>query len=750
MTIWVMSSRKGRSGVRQSAVQRPARRTGVIALLLLAVTITATLELAQGYHLDIAATLVALLGGIPSLYLAWATYRDDRAEAQAGNERIGLTEAADEIAVAVRTQWEGEAAVRRLNDPLLPVHWIPVEDLAEEWAALVALATSGAGWPAPLPGTWAGSITDLAGMSDDIASVLASIPTGRLVVIGEPGAGKTMLLVRLVLDLLARRKPGGPVPVLVSIASWNPVDQGLHQWLAGEMVVDHPALAAPAPSGIAGGNLGQVLLERGLIRPVLDGLDEIPEALQSAAIAQINDAMRPGEALVLSSRKAAYQAAVHSPDGAAVTLRGAAVIEMRPVDAATASKYLLHDSGGKDRWDPVLNSLGTHSHVGQALANPLMLSLAREIYNPRPGTYSGHLRNPAELCAPAMTSRGLIEQHLIDAFIPAAYRSFPSAPERRQRPWSSSDAGRWLTFLARYLEYTIASPSFAWWQLDRAGPRIVRTVLTALAAVVGFGLTLAAMASIAATIPARMETAFAVALLASLMVWGPARFSQVPMTGNAWSLNPARWRRAPRKIDIPTLKRAIFPIGAILTVLVFGFAAELAWLVIAVAAAGIYGVYGDLAEAASPQALLRRDRRSWFLLGLTGIPYSAAIGLVLGTALGRSIRALSGVTDAPTLGASAGLALGFTIGLVYLISAVAWSRWRIIHLILAMFGFLPWRLMSFLQDAHRRGILRQAGAVYQFRHLELQHRLATRTKPIFGGPLSCNIPPIWSAAGFSA
>jgi hypothetical protein len=38
----------------------------------------------------------------------------------------------------------------------------------------------------------------------------------------------------------------------------------------------------------------------------------------------------------------------------------------------------------------------------------------------------------------------------------------------------------------------------------------------------------------------------------------------------------------------------------------------------------------------------------------------------------------------------------------------------------------PWPLMSFLADAHQRGVLRQAGAVYQFGQLELQHRLATR------------------------
>ena len=39
---------------------------------------------------------------------------------------------------------------------------------------------------------------------------------------------------------------------------------------------------------------------------------------------------------------------------------------------------------------------------------------------------------------------------------------------------------------------------------------------------------------------------------------------------------------------------------------------------------------------------------------------------------------------------------------------------------------LPWSLMDFLSDAHRRGVLRQAGAFYQFRHVELQHRLVAR------------------------
>jgi hypothetical protein len=46
---------------------------------------------------------------------------------------------------------------------------------------------------------------------------------------------------------------------------------------------------------------------------------------------------------------------------------------------------------------------------------------------------------------------------------------------------------------------------------------------------------------------------------------------------------------------------------------------------------------------------------------------------------------------------------------------------------LARRGRLPRDLMAFLSDAHeKRGVLRQVGAVYQFRHITLQHSLARR------------------------
>jgi hypothetical protein len=50
-------------------------------------------------------------------------------------------------------------------------------------------------------------------------------------------------------------------------------------------------------------------------------------------------------------------------------------------------------------------------------------------------------------------------------------------------------------------------------------------------------------------------------------------------------------------------------------------------------------------------------------------------------------------------------------------------------LALRLRGRLPLRLMSFLDDAHRLGLLRVAGTAYEFRHVELRNHLARRGAP---------------------
>src|SRR5262249_31482911 len=191
-----------------------------------------------------------------------------------------------------------------------------------------------------------------------------------------------------------------------------------------QLVIDYPALAGPPPTGMTESTQAAALLASGLILPVLDGLDEIPEAVRGAAISRINDALRPGEQVVVTCRTQQYRHALRPEDRIEATLREAAAVQLRPLGADAVRGYLCNDAAGpasRSRWDPVLAVLGTEAPAGQALSTPLMVGLARAIYNPRPGEVTGVLRDPAELCSPALVDRAAVESLLFDAFIPAAY-----------------------------------------------------------------------------------------------------------------------------------------------------------------------------------------------------------------------------------------------------------------------------------------------------------------------------------------
>lgn len=303
MAICGGGRRKARGQAQQGKAHPPStRRDGIIALATLLLPGAAAIDLYR-HRADIGVVTIwaAIAMGLPLIWLAWATYRESRSSDSAGSE-LGLPEIADELAIAVGTQWEAEAAVWRLNDPYpLPVSWEAADpSLTGSWDVLVKLATAGAGWSGHAAADkWARSPEELAGAGSELPDVLARVPTSRLVVLGEPGAGKTMLMVRLVLDLLRRRRPGGPLPVLASLSSWNAREQDLIEWLTRQLLIAYPTLMASGPGGREP-NRAAALLSAGLVLPILDGLDEIPSTLRGSAVAKISDALRPGWPLVLT------------------------------------------------------------------------------------------------------------------------------------------------------------------------------------------------------------------------------------------------------------------------------------------------------------------------------------------------------------------------------------------------------------------------------------------------------------------
>ncbi|WP_026257635.1 helix-turn-helix domain-containing protein [Actinopolymorpha alba] len=642
-----------------------------------------------------------------------------------------LAEAADALAYAVHTRWQREEERRQIHDPVpLPVRWCSAPaSLRDSWAN-VRMAK---------PGETVRRV-DLDGQLDQIVEVYQRIPSRRLVVLGRAGSGKTILTMRFVLDLLAARDPASPVPVIFSLGSWNPARTGLRDWLAEQLVRDHPGLAAPGPGGAT---LAAALVDAHRVLPVLDGFDEIADGLHRAALAALNATTLP---LLLTSRGDEYRAAVEATD----VLTAAGAVELADVTAADLAQYLPRTTQKTGHagnvWQAVLDKV--RADPGGALASvlttPLMVALARRIYSDTPD------HDPAELLdVDRFGERTAIELHLLGSFVPAVYQG-----RRGIRSYDLDHVRRWLGFLAHHLD-RLGTHDLAWWQLGSRIPGWLRMLVSGL--VLGIAAGFAAAFIIGLIHTAGLGTAgagFGNGLSAGLAA-GPLEGLALGLTvglGHGAVLvfggtvfEPSRVRiqlRGASHFGATFLRRGAVGLAvgvglgaglgiasklgatfwivgrvgvttgtAALFGLTLGLAWGLTWVVMASFEAPV-----DISSAASPMNLLNANRR-------TVAVQSLIFGLVTCAGYTIVVVALHGPWYGLAYGLSYGLVLGLGVGLGAA-SLTAWGTWMVFARVwLPLNGRLPWSLPAFLEDAYRRGVLRRSGAVYQFRHARLQDHL---------------------------
>jgi hypothetical protein len=378
-----------------------------------------------------------------------------------------LTLISDEFAAGVRKRWLEEERRRKVRDPAsLPVRWVAADDaLMDHWANICLTRVGEEAEP-----------LDLAGQLDEIADIYGRIPSGRLVLLGRDGSGKTVLGLRLVLDLLESRRSGEPVPEMFSIGSWEPTVEPLTKWLSDQLCRDQPGLATV---GADGETLAAALLGRGLILPVLDGFDEIAAGLRRDALRELSATTGP---LVLTSRPAEYTAA-----GAGTRcLSHAAAIELADLTLADLKDYLLRSSPKNitPDWLQVLAELHRDPHaegnanLAAALTTPLMVSLAGTVYGEsRDDQHDAIADRPTALLDTSRfsTSRS-IEEHLLSTFLPTVYRLRPGDARTAPRhKWDPERAQRWLGNLAVHLD-RLGTRNLAWWEFGhsvRASTRLL-------------------------------------------------------------------------------------------------------------------------------------------------------------------------------------------------------------------------------------------------------------------------------------
>jgi hypothetical protein len=105
-----------------------------------------------------------------------------------------------------------------------------------------------------------------------------------LLILGEPGSGKTITLLKLAEDLIARTEKdiSQPIPVVFNLSSWARKSQSIETWLIQELLEKYQVSKA----------LGKKWVETESLLLLLDGLDEVKVEQRNACVQALNQFMQ--------------------------------------------------------------------------------------------------------------------------------------------------------------------------------------------------------------------------------------------------------------------------------------------------------------------------------------------------------------------------------------------------------------------------------------------------------------------------
>ncbi|WP_326948641.1 hypothetical protein OG439_07590 [Amycolatopsis sp. NBC_01307] len=644
------------------------------------------------------------------------------------------------LAGALLRRWKPELEHRagRGDGRTIPLRWRQREDSVAAPAAEVV--GSELRVAVHLDGELSGNLDRAAA---ELAAGFDGVPNHRLVLLGEPGSGKSFLALALTVGLLRSRVAGKRVPVLLSLASWDPVVQSLDAWMVRSLAEENYA---------GGGAVPAALLAAGLMLPVLDGLDELPEHVRRRAVGRINDTLRGPRPMVLTCRSADYSGVLAA--GAPVVLR-APVVQVQPLTPEDVARHLRNADDRPASWTAVLDHLETHANspLITALSTPLMLSLF---------TSGFRTTDPALLLSdPELDNRLAVEDRLIDVLVDSLDESTPG------------ESRRWLTYLAKQ-SHAHKTPNLSWWRLTKWSPPLAEYAAILLAApILGLAAAVAAPA-LATTEPSLLD-------IVPSMPWlvGAGAFFALLIASFDTGHLPASAPREPgvaRRRFVRTLAASnvvAVALGAGVAVLIgmagdanaevttgvgalIGIAAGMGLVIgFGVGLHGYWAARGHRLAVTTPRDLLRHERSSSLVaaavvamvVGVGTLP-AAVWGGTVGGHLGQQLAQWRGqpvVLDRGFPGTPAhvpwvvdGAHLPALIWVSVLVGlagggaallARPWAQFGFTRVNLSVTRRLPLRLMAFFERAHEHELLRVSGGSYQFWHIRLRERLVATAGP---------------------
>jgi hypothetical protein len=571
---------------------------------------------------------------------------------------------------------------------------------------------------------------------------------GRLVILGDPGYGKTVAALTLIKHINARSQPGDRVAELFALSEWQRW-RGEHQsapfgeWLAAQLTLMHPQLDAA---------VARELVHAGLVLPVLDGLDEIVLIEHRRACVAAIDAYAgrglPHRPFVLTCRAREYYEL--APDWVRDDER-VVLVGLQPDQIY--DKLAEPQIAGRPAWRALREQQAAgDSTINELFRSPLRLTIALQVYRDR---------DPTELLE---LSRAQAHGRLWELFVQTNAGTYPGA--------TSAHVRAWLTWLAVGLRRT-GRQRFMLHELYLLDPRPAttfrsfRVAIALISGLIGGVLGWPVVWLIAAPIIGVFGSPD-IRLIGGVIIVVVPEWSTIWLVGSAivgtlgallfgLLLDPApsvrssvSWRARMRYAIHNNLAgwlggwliiglggaasgAAVGSVFVGLTIgLVIGLFGALSSILFDLAKAGTDIVVADPPPRfahAHPSAVLLASRTSGLVGSLVG---GLGVGLLFGLSIGVAVGVLEGLRAALSLGLFFGLTVWLLFGLIGgLTSGLGawlyhyWLRWR-----LRARGLLPPSLPAFLEwcaDDERSWI--RISDAYEFRHRELLEHLAPKTTP---------------------
>lgn len=390
-----------------------------------------------------------------------------------------LDEIATQLREEIRLVWRPEAQARGLLDATLMSLRLITSD---EHGASLRLKAPERSW-------WTSEVYQRA-----VGRMALDRGLCRAEVFGSPGSGKSTLALLLTLGVLLEDSRKEILPLLLSMASWNP-EEKFSSWFDRQINLVYSKTRSLEP-GKDGTLLGRLVNSEGVLL-ILDGLDEIDEKFRRSAIKQINSVIPSDAPLILFSTKGRSQSSESRRTRPRLRNSQQVVIaDPTPMEVAAYLKELAKPN--PSIWEPVTSVLeaSPDGTLAKALSSPLYVALAWQVCS------SGALE-PQELAEEArrQTSQNLQDILLLDKSINEAL--VPPGVLGRKR------ARYWLEFMAYEMSRRNMT-TLAWWRTYRAVPYSARIGVLGTVAAPAYWLAL--------LMPLGLTRGFAIGTMTGVMI----------------------------------------------------------------------------------------------------------------------------------------------------------------------------------------------------------------------------------------